>query len=263
MMFFQNMKRSMVKVHMAIIYSFLMMLLVEVFSAQTLPPPPVKFIVDDAKVLTPQQLSEINEILANIEKETSCQVVVAIYNSLPEGEVLEEYANRLFRSWGIGQKQKNNGLLLLIFINDRKLRIEVGYGLEGVIPDAIARRIIGSDIAPFFKTGDYARGIKNGIRSISLAIKGEYRPEKNNSDNKKGHTTVTAMAVALFILVLIWFNFITRIHYIYAPGGRIRRYGGFYTTGSWGSIGRSSGGWGGGFSGGGGSSGGGGASGSW
>ncbi|MGC8743859.1 MAG: TPM domain-containing protein [Verrucomicrobiia bacterium] len=231
------------------------------FAAQ-LPPAPSQYIVDKAGVLRQQDIADIDKMLSDIERQTSCQVVVAIYESLPSGEALEDYANRLFRAWGIGKKEKNNGVLLLIFIKDRKLRIEVGYGLEGVIPDAIAKRIIDEKIAPFFRSGNYSGGIKSGISAINSAIKGEYKPVANSRAPALPIAAIPFLAFMIFWLTTV--IVISRMRYQYTGAGRTRRWGPFtITTGGYGSGGGWSGGGGGGFSGGGGSSGGGGASGSW
>lgn len=233
-----------------------------VFSAQ-LPPPPTQYIVDDAGVLKSQDVSEINRMLAEIERETSCQVVVAIYAALPPGESLEDYANKLFRAWGIGQKNKNNGVLILIFIKDRKLRIEVGYGLEGSIPDAIAKRIIDEKIVPNFRIGNYSGGIKSAIITIKQAISGEYKPQRNT----RAPLYIVSFLPFLLVPIAIIFTLIRMTRYIYTGGGRYRRYD-YYRDGwifnNWGGGSGGGGGFSsGGFSGGGGSSGGGGASGSW
>ena len=92
---------------------------------------------------------------------------------LPEGTTLEELANVTFRSWGIGQKDKSNGVLFLVFTDDRRMRVEVGYGLEGVIPDARANRITNDVVKPFFKKGDYAGGVEAGARALMAAARGE------------------------------------------------------------------------------------------
>jgi len=230
------------------------------FAAQ-LPPAPSQYIVDKAGVLRQQDIADIDKMLSDIERQTSCQVVVAIYESLPSGQALEDYANRLFRAWGIGKKEKNNGVLLLIFIKDRKLRIEVGYGLEGVIPDAIAKRIIDERIAPFFRSGNYGEGIKSGIIAIEAAIKGEYKPVANSRAPALPFTAIPFIAFIIFWVTTV--IIISRMRYQYTGAGKVRRWGPFtITTGGYGSAGGWSGS-GGGFSGGGGSSGGGGASGSW
>src|SRR5690606_33015255 len=104
-------------------------------AAPSLPPPPPRHFNDFAGVVSPAVAGELDRQLAQFERDTSSQVVVAVYESLPEGAVLEEYAAEVFKHWGVGLKNQNNGVLLLVFVRDRVLRVEVGYGLEGAIPD--------------------------------------------------------------------------------------------------------------------------------
>ena len=210
-------------------------------------------------------------MLRRHEEETSNQIVVAIFPSL-EQESLEDYVNRLFEKWKIGQKANDNGVLLAIFLQERKVRIEVGYGLEGKLTDALSSRIIRDEIAPEFRTGRYASGIRAGLQAIQKAIAGEYKPvvrpqEPGNQLLSPGN---------IFILVMFFLYVIYRIrnqsmylpydpddHDERDPRKRRKRKRDdwfFFPGGGWGSGG---GGGGGGFSGGGGMSGGGGASGSW
>jgi uncharacterized protein len=163
----------------------------------------------------------------------------------------------------IGSKKNDNGILFFIAKNDRKMRIEVGYGLEGALPDALCSSILRNEVRPYFQQDEYFEGIKAGIDAIKLATKGEYVAIK-----KKSHENgVRGLGSFFLILAIIIISFISRIGkggkggrgggFIFFPGGGI--FGG---GGSWGSSGGGGGGFGG-FSGGGGSFGGGGASGSW
>jgi len=127
------------------------------------------FINDFAGVLGSSWKSKLEEIAARVEKETSCEIAVAIVNSL-EGITIEEYAVELFEKWGIGKKKEDNGILLLVAAEDRELRIEVGYGLEGTITDLEAANIIDDIIVPRFKEEDYNSGIYDGVVAISNEI---------------------------------------------------------------------------------------------
>jgi len=127
------------------------------------------FINDFAGVLGSSWKSKLEEIVARVEKETSCEIAVAIINSL-EGITIEEYAVELFEKWGIGKKKEDNGILLLVAVEDRELRIEVGYGLEGTITDLEAANIIDDIIVPRFKEDDYNSGLYNGVIAISNEI---------------------------------------------------------------------------------------------
>jgi uncharacterized protein len=221
------------------------------FSLQ-IPEKPKGRVSDYAGLLTDEQIVRLDARLLRFEEETTNQIVVAIFKSL-EGESLEDFSIRLAESWKIGTR-KDNGVILLVFLDDRKLRIEVGYGLEGALTDATSSSIIRNDIAPRFRQGDYYGGIEAGIEKMIEATKGEYKTEPNNE--QKGIGWKNLLILALLFIILPFFG---------APiwAGR-RRY---YTLGSggWGSGGDYSrgGSSGGGFSGGGGSFGGGGASGGW
>ena len=108
--------------------------------------------------------------LANVEKTTTAQVIVAVYPSLPEGADVAAYAQKVFNAWGIGQKDKNNGVLLIVFVGDHKLNITTGKGIEKILPDAACQKIIDHDIVPLFKMSDYDAGIAAGVQSIIKAI---------------------------------------------------------------------------------------------
>lgn len=137
-------------------------------------------VIDEAKILSPNVKKDIDLILKEEEEKSSNQIVVVILNSL-HGYTIEEYSYQLGRYWQIGQKDKNNGVLLVISMDERKIRIEVGYGLEGVLTDKIAHEIINYTIKPNFKANQYELGILKAINEIIASIKGEYvaKPKSN------------------------------------------------------------------------------------
>lgn len=211
-------------------------------------------VVDEAALMSRKQAHQLTQQLAAFEKRSGIQLVVVSVDSL-DGETIEEYGYQLGRHWGIGQKGKNNGVLLLIAQDERKVRIEVGYGLEGALPDAIAANIIQTRILPAFKRGDMVAGVVAGSQSIMKALAGEYQPADNNNNNKGGILSDLWRFFHTVIVLIV-------IMILHSGGGWLRggrRTGGF----GGGSSGRSSGRSGGGFRGGGGSFGGGGASGGW
>ncbi|TNH96254.1 TPM domain-containing protein [Aeromonas sobria] len=210
-------------------------------------------VVDEAALMSRKQAHQLTQQLAAFEKRSGIQLVVVSIDSL-DGEIIEEYGYQLGRHWGIGQKGKNNGVLLLIAQDERKVRIEVGYGLEGALPDAIAANIIHGRILPAFKRGDMVAGIMAGSQSIMKALAGEYQPVDQPKDDKFG-------GFWLFVLMVIAMIVLHNLRG--GGGGSGRRRRAAYTAGGFGagSSGGSFGG--GGFSGGGGSFGGGGASGGW
>jgi uncharacterized protein len=205
----------------------------------------------------------LEERLAAFERQTSNQILVATFPDL-QGETIEEFSIRLAEKWKAGQKGRDNGVILVISKNDRKLRIEVGYGLEGPLPDALGKTIIQKEIMPHFKGGNFDAGVLAGVEAILKATAGEYR----------GAEDTQFLQIPLWVILLLGFLFffviLPRLRAATGLSGR-GRYGGSPWIGS-GASGSSSGGggssWGsssggGGFSSGGGSFGGGGASGSW
>ncbi len=142
-------------------------------------------VVDNAGILSSQTKRELTSMLKNLETNTSNQVVVVTLKSL-QGYSISDYGYQLGRHWGIGQKGKDNGVLLIVAPKERKVRIEVGYGLEGTLSDAISSLIIHNKILPYFKKGDYDKGVLEGVKSIIGTIKDTFKPSKvkgNSSDD--------------------------------------------------------------------------------
>lgn len=221
------------------------------------------YVTDKTGTLTSSQISSLETKLSNFDKETSNQVVVWMIPSL-EGESLEEKSYEIAEQNRIGQKDKNNGVLLFIAKDDRKLRIEVGYGLEGALTDALSDQIIRKEITPQFKKGNFYEGINAGVDAIMKATKGEYTADKKSSDDDSGISFCCLPFPFLIFFVIFIFVFILPIlsRIFRGRGGRSNWWwtGGSGSGWSSGSGSSSSGG---GFSGGGGSFGGGGSSGSW
>lgn len=228
------------------------------------PPSPARLVNDYADVLTPDQKQALETKLVQFDDSTSTQVTVVIVRNLGGMDVADA-ATELGRSWGVGGKQNNNGVVLLVSYEDRKLNISPGYGLEKSLPDLTTQQIIQQIIVPNFKGNDYYRGIDEGTDAMIQAVKGEYHAPRNYGKSKS-----PSMMKVLFIIILIIVflgvsgggrgggSFMSRRGYrglgggpIFFPGG-----GGFGGGGGGGSSG--------GFGGfGGGSFGGGGSSGSW
>jgi uncharacterized protein len=160
-------------------------------------------VVDNASLLSQTQKDSLTNILKQHEEKTTNQVVIVTLKSL-EGQEIEEYGYQLGRHWGIGQKGKDNGILLIVAPNEKKVRIEVGYGLEGVITDKIAHDIIQNKIIPSFKTQDYPEGINKGTRSILEALDGEYTLSKQSSIIEDvGKDVDDWISIGFVILVII------------------------------------------------------------
>ena len=229
-------------------------------------------VVDNAGLLTPQLREQLTTELAAIEAKSTDQVVVVTVPSL-DGYAIEDYGYQLGRTWGIGQQGKDNGVILLVAPNERKVRIEVGRGLEPTMTDIMSKLIIENAILPAFRRGDFAAGITAGVRDIKVVLLGDAEAVKERA---KGGGAGPGMDYEALIVILVWLLIVAYIlHAQYkaarqaprARRGRRSRWGDDGRviivpggSGHWG------GGWsggGGGWSGGGGSFGGGGASGGW
>lgn len=230
-------------------------------------------VTDEAGLLTPEDKAEIEKDLAALEDTSTDQLAVVTVKSL-QGYPIEDYGVGLGRKWGIGQKGKDNGILLIVAPNDRKVRIEVGRRLEPFMTDTMSSLIIQNAILPKFRRGDFAGGIKDGIRDIKSVVLGDSEEVKRRAEG--GRTPEDdPWAIVHLVIFLMIVAFVLWVNYRQAqavqvgiPGSRRRRGGMVVIPGGSGSWG---GGWsgggsdsgGGGWSGGGGDFGGGGASGSW
>jgi uncharacterized protein len=225
-------------------------------------------VVDDANILDAATRAALTEKLATLETKTTDQLVVVTLKSL-QGTSIEDFGYQLGRAWGIGQKGKNNGALLIVAPNERKVRIEVGYGLEGTLTDALTKVIIESAIIPRFRANDFPGGITRGTDSIIQVLSGDAELFKQQTAVKQapGKPPLTDFFGLLFVLV--WLGLAAFIIFTIVRSHRQGRGGSTWfvpvsgRSDSWSSG--SSGGFdsGGGFSGGGGDFGGGGSSGSW
>lgn len=242
------------------------------FAAETIPPAPPNHFNDYAGVVPPATAQQLDAELTQFERDTSNQIVVAVYPTMQSDSSIDDYAVRLFQAWHVGQQHRNNGVLLLVFTQSHRMRIQTGYGLEGALPDALCARIMDNEMAPHFHSGDYAGGLTAGIHAIMAATKGEYTGTgrvANETPSGSNHNIVPV----IFVVVIILFSLTSRRRRRAAVYGRrgMRWMGPTWWGGGWGGGG-GGGSWGGGgggfgsggsFSGGGGSTGGGGASGSW
>jgi uncharacterized protein len=241
--------------------------------ALLIPAAPTARVNDYAGVLSPEERSRLEAQLTEREQATGAQMVIAIFKSL-EGESLEDYSIRLAQQWRVGQKSLDNGVILLVFLDDRKVRMEVGYGLEPVIPDAVAGRIVRDTMGPRFREQRYAQGLEEAVKAVFARVDTratqQARPEPRPRPSRFSPSLATLFVIGVIVFLIL--------HEMRGPGRRASRNA--YTAGRrgwyapavmfpWLGSGRSGGGgWGGGgggggFSGGGGSFGGGGASGSW
>jgi uncharacterized protein len=242
--------------------------------AQSPPPAPDRYFTDHAGLVGAGDAQRLEQKLERFDRETTNQVLVVVYPKIPS-DSLEDFTARAAQAWRVGRDKLDNGVVLFVFVQDRKARLEVGYGLEGALPDLRARRIIDEQLGPAFAAGRYAEGLDAAVEAVFAASRGEYRREPAR------HGGGGAILILLAFFIPAIFLLAYRLRHLPAAtydgtgydaspwtlgshhGHRRRRdqwwgggWGGGGGGGSWG-------GGGGGFSGGGGSFGGGGATGSW
>ena len=234
---------------------------------EVIPPVPAAYFNDYASVVSTGTAAQLNTTLENFERQTTEQIVVAVFSKMQSDSDVADYTVRVARAWHVGQQAKNNGAVLFVFVQDHKVFLQVGYGLEAVLPDALCKRIIDEQITPRFKAGDFDGGLTAGVQSILAATKGEY---KGTGTTVAEHQHALPNGIGLGVLPIIFL--IIFVIVIVTSFGNRQRSGWRYAGSGWnrssnwsggGGFGGFSGGGGGGFSGGGGSFGGGGAGGSW
>jgi uncharacterized protein len=245
--------------------AIVLLLFISAVPAFALDVPPLKARINDYAGLMPRDRARaLEERLAAFESATGHQIVVLTVPSL-EDETIEEFGIRVGDAWKIGKKGFDNGAILIVAPKEHRLRIEAGYGLEGVLPDAIANRIIEEQITPRFKDGDFPGGIEAGVDAIMKVTQGEALPaaQRRKPSSNFSRFPFGLILPLLFLAFFILSSFGSRRRGIWATRGpRYYGPGGFF-GGGFGGGGGWGGGGGGGFSGGGGGFGGGGASGSW
>lgn len=236
-----------------------------VHAGEVIPPAPEHFFNDYAHVVSAGTAERLDRTLEDFERESSDQILVAVYPKMQSDSSIEDYTVRVARAWKVGRKDKNNGVVLFVFVQDHKMYLQTGYGLEGALPDALCKRIIDEQIAPRFKAGDFDGGLSAGVTSIIAAVKGEYHGTGQTVGEQHHHGGGgQLLLIVLLVLFLLMFGGLRSLLF----AGTLYRGRGSYGWGggSWGGGGGWGGGdssGGGGFSGGGGSFGGGGAGGSW
>src|SRR6266852_491703 len=212
--------------------------------ALDVPPPPTTFVTDKAGILGESAAHALNEKLAAFEQRTGAQFIIYTFPSL-EGEALEDFTIRCAERWKVGNKKFDNGLILFVFIKERKIRIEVGYGLEGTITDAFSRRVIDQYIAPHFRQGDYAGGLSAAADALMAEVEHKEAPAAPVQRAAPASRAAGAGCTVLFwIVVILLILIFSRGRGCFWPllflGGGGRTFGG----GGW-SGGGGGGGWGG------------------
>jgi uncharacterized protein len=242
------------------------------FGAEVIPAAPPDHFNDYAGMVSPEVGRQLNSELTQFERDTSNQIVVAIYPKMQSESSIEDYTVRVAQAWGVGQQGRKNGAVLFIFRDDRTLFIQVGYGLEGVLPDARCKQIIENEITPRFRAGDFQDGVVAGVQAILASVRGEYQGTGQTVRDAEGQGSgggVPGGMIIAVIVMLILQSIFGRRNSLYSRRGRRGIWmfpgsGGHWGGGgNWGGGGGGRIGGGGSFSGGGGSFGGGGAGGRW
>lgn len=255
---------------------FLLLFVHSFISAQDFPEKSRTLVTDFTSTLSAQELAALESKLLAFNDSTSTQIAIVIMSSTGSYEI-SEYAVQLFNKWGIGQQQKNNGVLVLVAKQDRKVFINTGYGIEGALPDALCKRIVERDIVPNFKLGQFYEGIEAGTNSIMSLVSGEFTADEYMKNKQGGKQPGWFMFFIIFLIFII--VMVTKVRSVkqYAHTNNLAFWAAWAllnaaanrSRGSWGNFSGGGGGFGGGFGGGGfggfggGGSGGGGAGGSW
>src|SRR5450830_484629 len=192
------------------------------------PPVPTRFVTDKAGVIAPDVAARLETRLADFERETSNQFLVYTETTVPDGTTLEEYTVACAQAWKAGQTQRKNGMILFVFPGSRKARLEVGYGLEGAIPDALARRVLDEQVLPRFRAGDYSGGISAGVSAAIAATRGEYKGTGRTRGGRGGSGLPVPLLLAI---LLVFFGIVSTIF------GRRRGGYSYIGRGGWGSGG--------------------------
>jgi uncharacterized protein len=239
-------------------------------SAEVIPAAPRDHFNDYAGIVHAATAQHLESELTQFERTSSNQLLVVIYPHMQSDSSIEDYTVRVAQAWKVGLKDQKNGAVLFVFSQDRKLYIQVGYGLEGVLPDALCKQIIENEITPRFRQGDFDGGMEAGVQALIAAMRGEYHGTgRTIADQRRGNSNRGSLSLMFFVIsviVMIVLRQISPRSSIYSSRGRISPWIGAAILG--GGFGRGGGGGGfsgggGSFSGGGGSFGGGGAGGSW
>ncbi len=223
-------------------------------------PKPVGYINDFAHILKPDTVKKLSSILLELKRKTGVEFSVVTIKKLKNNDIFD-YSVEMFEKWGIGEKGKDNGILFLVDVGDKKLRIDTGYGMEGILPDGLLGRIRDKYIIPYFKKGEYNKGVLNGVMAIVSIITKSYHVNITGSFKPKPAKTKRGISLIDIILIIGMMLFISPYIFPFFVGGVLGGYRSDWDNGLGGGFG---GGLGGGFGGfGGGSTGGGGVGGSW
>lgn len=174
-----------------------------VLAEQSLPAVPADYVLDEPDLLSTRTEHHIRAQLRDFELRTTNEIVVALFSSLPPGEQLEMYTAKLGRAWGLGRKERDNGIILFLFAKERQVRLEIGYGLEGAVPDSVADRILREHALPAFRTGNYDGGVQAAVRAIMLATQREYQADRSKTA-RVGSDGKLWLIMLVFLVFVVW-----------------------------------------------------------
>jgi len=184
------------------IIAFILFSISSIGFAQEFPAKPTKLVNDYTGTLSADQIQQLEKKLVLFDDSSSTQIAIAILKSVGDYDI-NEYAVELGRKWGVGDAKKNNGIIIVVALGDRKISIQTGYGLEGALPDVYAKRIIENEIKPYFKAGDYYSGLDAGTTAIIKYTRGEYKNDKPKNKNGGGGGGAAAILVIIVIVVIV------------------------------------------------------------
>src|ERR1700732_562643 len=184
-------------------------------TAADVPPKPPLYFNDYASLVDSATAQQLNQRLEGFERQTSNQILVVIYPSLPPDAAIEDFTQDAFRAWKPGQQGRNNGAILFVFVKDRKMRIQTGYGLEGALPDAICKRIISDEITPRFQARDFAGGLTAGVNAMIAATRGGDKGggrtgAEPRRQAQRGQESVVDLIIFFVVLGIIGLSWIRR-----------------------------------------------------
>jgi uncharacterized protein len=186
-----------------LVIAFLLALTCGTVFGQDLPDKPTKLVNDYTGTLSAAQLQQLESKLVAFDDSTSTQIAIAIVKTVGDYDI-NDYTLQLGRKWGVGGNKKNNGIMIVVALGDRKISIQTGYGVEGALPDIYTNRIIETDIKPAFKAGDYYGGLQAGTDSMIKLVKGEYKSDapKAKKQDKSGAVPIIIIIVVIIILIV-------------------------------------------------------------
>lgn len=185
-----------------LVIAFLLALTCGTVFGQDLPEKPSKLVNDYTGTLSASEVQQLENKLVAFDDSTSTQIAIAIVKTVGDYDI-NDYTLQLGRKWGVGGAEKNNGIMIVVALGDRKISIQTGYGVEGALPDIYTNRIIETDIKPAFKAGDYYGGLQAGTDSMIKLVKGEYKNDNPRAKKRDNSSAIPVLIIIIVIIILI------------------------------------------------------------